>query len=59
MLRDTQNSFSLSDAQFRQQFRLNKQAANYLIRVLEPYLEEGVYASRIPKMFRVSITKLQ
>lgn len=53
MLRDTQNPFTLSDTQFRQQFRLNKEAAMYLVRVLEPYLEEGAYISKIPKMFRV------
>lgn len=58
MLRDTQNPFSLSNTQFRQQFRLNKEAAMYLIRVLEPHLEEGVYVSRIPKMFRVSTNNL-
>ncbi|XP_031344728.1 putative nuclease HARBI1 [Photinus pyralis] len=53
MVRDAQNPFSLSESQFRQQFRLNKDAAMYLLRVLAPHLVEGVYTSKIPKMVRV------
>ncbi|KAJ3655933.1 hypothetical protein Zmor_015040 [Zophobas morio] len=53
MVRDTQNPFAISDAEFTRHFRFHKNAALEIIRDIEPHMVNNSYVSKIPKVLRI------